>query len=143
MWGRGERKDKEFRFGCAEGGVPGQHSRGYVGLELKSKVWEYRFNTLSLKVVIKQKAWLGSCRECAKQDEHGPRMTRRNKPNPRKYVNVSGAGREMGSGKKRNHTRGSSQEVVSRYQGLGMSTGVERPNNIQTKVPAPPESSLV
>lgn len=37
MWGRGQGKEKEFHFGCIECGVPGEHSREHVGLELKSK----------------------------------------------------------------------------------------------------------
>lgn len=37
MSGRAERKEKEFLSGCTMGGVPGEHLRRYVGLELKTR----------------------------------------------------------------------------------------------------------
>ena len=38
MWGKGERRKKEFHFGHAKFDVPAECSRGYVGVELKSKL---------------------------------------------------------------------------------------------------------
>lgn len=57
--GGGDKGKRKFHFGCAECDVPGEHSREHVGLELKNKVWEYRVKNIRLKVVIKQRAWLG------------------------------------------------------------------------------------
>lgn len=61
---RGERKEEKFHFGHAEFNVPTECSRGWVGLELKSKVGKCRFKNIKLKVVNgKKKGLLSSCRE--------------------------------------------------------------------------------
>lgn len=59
MLGRGDRKEKEKKIysGCAEFDVPAEHSRGCVGLELKSKVGKYGFKTIRLKIENTPRAW--------------------------------------------------------------------------------------
>lgn len=59
MLGRGDKKEKEKKFysGCAEFDVPAENSRGYLGLELKSKVGKYRFKTIRLKIENTPRAW--------------------------------------------------------------------------------------
>lgn len=51
----GERKEKQFHFRHAEFNVPAECSRGWAGLELKSKVGKYRFKNMKLKVVNEKK----------------------------------------------------------------------------------------
>lgn len=70
------------------------------GAGAQEQGWEYRVKNISLKVVIKQRAWLGSCRECVQTEmrmsQEWPEGTN---PTPGN-TDLSGAGRETGLGKK-------------------------------------------
>lgn len=89
-WDR-ERKQHKFHFGHAEFNAPAECSRGWVGLELKSKAAEYRFKNIRLKLENKKKEPAELMQGVyADWDKDKPRMTRMNKTNYRKGQHVRG-----------------------------------------------------